>query len=248
MARASARCALAELGAFGHTRRVPRRTETPAVKPARKPRLDGEQSRLRILDAAERLFAERGYYGASVRDITDAASVRVAAVNYHFRSKEELFRDVVLRRAGGLAEARLAQLERALARRGAARARLQAVVGAFVEPLVARALAERVYRDYFALLAQVSSTRLSALTLVAEHFNAVAQRFVDAFAAVYPGSSRAARLHAYQLMLGATLFTLSANRRLDSLSKGAVRSDDYAVLGAELVRFASAGVARVLSP
>ena len=41
-----------------------------------------------ILDAAESLFADRGYFGVSVREITDAASTRLAAVNYHFGTKE----------------------------------------------------------------------------------------------------------------------------------------------------------------
>ncbi len=53
----------------------------------------------RILDAAEQLFARHGFYGVSVRDITEAAGVDVALVNYHFGSKRELFTAVFQRRA-----------------------------------------------------------------------------------------------------------------------------------------------------
>ena len=45
----------------------------------------------RLLDAAEQLFAERGYDATSMRELTTAAAVNLAAVNYHFGSKRELF-------------------------------------------------------------------------------------------------------------------------------------------------------------
>ena len=53
----------------------------------------------RILDAAERLFAQRGFYGVSLRDITQAAGVDVALVGYHFGGKRELFAAVFERPA-----------------------------------------------------------------------------------------------------------------------------------------------------
>lgn len=54
-------------------------------------------TRRRLLDTAERLFAERGYEGTSLRALADAAEANVAAVNYHFRSKEGLLQAVVAR-------------------------------------------------------------------------------------------------------------------------------------------------------
>jgi len=56
-------------------------------------------TRERILDTAERLFAERGFAGTSVREITDAAAANLGAVNYHFQSKENLYAEVFARRA-----------------------------------------------------------------------------------------------------------------------------------------------------
>src|ERR1700741_5368588 len=52
----------------------------------------------RILDTAESLFMEHGFEATSLRSITAAASVNLAAVNYHFGSKEELFQTVLTRR------------------------------------------------------------------------------------------------------------------------------------------------------
>jgi AcrR family transcriptional regulator len=56
-------------------------------------------TRDRLLDSAERLFAERGFAGTSVREITDAAAANLGAVNYHFQSKENLYAEVFARRA-----------------------------------------------------------------------------------------------------------------------------------------------------
>lgn len=68
----------------------------------------------RILDSAERLFAEEGYHATSLRSITASAEANLAAVNYHFGSKEALLEAVVLRRLRPLNELRLGQLEAVL--------------------------------------------------------------------------------------------------------------------------------------
>lgn len=65
----------------------------------------------RILDAAERLFAEHGFDGTSMRMITGQAGVNLAAVNYHFGSKEALFEAIFHRRLTALNLERLAELD-----------------------------------------------------------------------------------------------------------------------------------------
>ncbi|MBI1367552.1 MAG: DUF1956 domain-containing protein [Planctomycetes bacterium] len=65
-----------------------------------------EQTRIRLLDAAESLFAEHGYAKASVRDITQAARSNLASVNYHFGSKDELYKAVFERRLAELRQER----------------------------------------------------------------------------------------------------------------------------------------------
>lgn len=94
----------------------------------------GRATRERILDAAERLFAERGFAGTSHREITAEARVNLAAVNYHFGSKEELFVEVVRRRLEPVNRRRVEMLEEAERRGGAAR--LEDVARAFVEPVI----------------------------------------------------------------------------------------------------------------
>ena len=58
---------------------------------ARKPRSDGEQSRLRLLDAAKRLFGEQGFSKTSTREIAQAANANVAAISYYFGDKAGLY-------------------------------------------------------------------------------------------------------------------------------------------------------------
>ena len=65
----------------------------------------------RILDAAEELFASQGYDATSLRGLTQAAEVNLAAVNYHFGSKRKLFQAVFERRVGPINRERLALLE-----------------------------------------------------------------------------------------------------------------------------------------
>src|SRR5688500_20384695 len=71
---------------------------------------DSAQTRERLLDAAEKLFAEQGFHSASVRDITREAKCNIASVNYHFGGKSNLYREVFLRRLRDLRERRLARI------------------------------------------------------------------------------------------------------------------------------------------
>lgn len=73
-------------------------------------------TRTQILDAAERLFAERGYRGTSIRAITDLAGANLAAVGYHFGSKAELLAAVARRVVEPINAAQSAGLDRLLAR------------------------------------------------------------------------------------------------------------------------------------
>ena len=108
----------------------------------------------RILDAAEQRFARHGFYGVSLREITQAARVDVALVGYHFGGKRELFTAVFERRAALLNRERLELLEavRRAALPGAPS--LEAIVNAFTQPLLERAARGGAgWKSYFALIA-----------------------------------------------------------------------------------------------
>lgn len=87
-----------------------------------------------ILDVAERQFALNGVAGTTVRSITAEAGANVAAVNYYFRSKEDLYREVVGRRLGPLNEERARLLAECMEKAEGKRPALKAVLRALAEP------------------------------------------------------------------------------------------------------------------
>ncbi|TYO99093.1 TetR family transcriptional regulator [Geothermobacter ehrlichii] len=95
-------------------------------------------TKTRILDAAEELFARSGFHATSLRMITGHAGVNLAAVNYHFGSKEELLEAVIERRLAPLNRQRLALLdsELALARRAGRRPDPRELMRALIEPTI----------------------------------------------------------------------------------------------------------------
>jgi AcrR family transcriptional regulator len=94
----------------------------------------GDATRERILDAAEKLFAERGYDATSVRDICAEARTELGTFGYHFRSKDEIFSQVIQRRTAGSTAGIRANLERVIAERGD-QLTTEDVLGAFMEQI-----------------------------------------------------------------------------------------------------------------
>lgn len=90
----------------------------------------------RILAAAEELFAQNGFAGTSLRQVTSRADVNIAAVNYHFGSKENLINEVFRRRMDEMTQQRLARLKAAVREHPG---ELAPVLAAFVEPALAMA-------------------------------------------------------------------------------------------------------------
>ena len=136
--------------------------------------------RERLLDAAEELFATRGYDGASMRAITRRAGVELGLANYHFGTKDELFRQVVLRRAPAMSDG----LERALAH-ALSENTLAAVYTAFARTHLDRLLDEEPgWRHYMRLSADIAlKGHQGRLTpAVSNAYQPVLAHFVDAIA------------------------------------------------------------------
>ena len=98
-------------------------------------KLEESSTKTRILDSAEKLFAERGFDAASLRAITGKAGVNLAAVNYHFKSKEVLIREVLARRLSPLTQRRLELLDQHEAKRGSRPVPIEDIVRSLVAPL-----------------------------------------------------------------------------------------------------------------
>ena len=113
--------------------------EDHLLKPGRAQREDGVQTRESLMDAAEELFATRGLRSTSIRDIVDAVGCNIAAVNYHFGGKENLYLQVVKRRVSSLREVTLGRIEQLHQHDSpppTLETILEAYAEAFIEPLV----------------------------------------------------------------------------------------------------------------
>ena len=109
----------------------PRRTDEPALNGRPAPVLRGPvgAGRDRVLREARALFVDRGYAEVSMQQIADAAGLRKASIYHHFRDKEELFAQVVLREMERLRRS----MEQAIARADTFRAQLEAVARLWFE-------------------------------------------------------------------------------------------------------------------
>lgn len=93
-------------------------------------------TQINLINAAEQEFAERGYHGASIRDITKSAGANVAAVNYHFGSKESLFIEMIRYRVQPINDLRMELLKQALAENDGEPLPFRKIVDILVRPLV----------------------------------------------------------------------------------------------------------------
>jgi len=120
---------------------------------------DSVETRETVLNTAERLFAERGIDGVSIRDITTKAKVNLAAINYHFGSKQELVKAVFKRRLVPL-EQRRGELLKAAERKASTEGRglkLEEVLTALILPMVEQGFGGRGDKVFFRLIGRCFS-------------------------------------------------------------------------------------------
>lgn len=199
-------------------------------------------TRDRILDAAEKLFSERGYDGVSVRDITQLAGAGLALMTYHFGTKDQLFECVLERRAEVLNRDRLAALDKVLAQ---SRPSTQSLLASFVEPYVRYGSgSDPGWRHYCRLIAIVGPTgRWSEL--LARLFDETAQKFIDALTKLEPSLDRETATRAFLFCVGTMVTSFTGNPRLDRLTRQAAIAADLSSTFDYLVPFIAGGVAAI---
>jgi AcrR family transcriptional regulator len=209
-----------------------------------KRRQAAEATRARILEAAERLFAEHGLDGVSVRTIASAAHVDVALINYHFHSKVGLFRTVFRRRADPLNAMRLQALGAALPRtRG--RPDLERVLYALAAPnIYLRHLPDMGGAAFGRIVVrEMTDPKGEERGLIAEAFDPVVEKFLRALNEALPGAPRKALLWAYHFTIGTLIQTMASTGRLEKLSKGLCTFKDPEEVLSYLVPFIMHGLA-----
>ena len=147
------------------------------------------ETRRRVLTAAEKLFAERGIEGVSIRDITNAADVNLAAINYHFGTKQALAAEVIKHCIGPLNAKRLELLNEVEARAGGRAPKLEAVLEAMIRPAVERGFDKQPGSETFLRLTGrcLSEPNAEIKQQVHAHFEKLIRRFDAAFLRALPG-------------------------------------------------------------
>jgi AcrR family transcriptional regulator len=138
------------------------------------------------MDAAELVFGEKGYHGASLREIMIQAGVNIAAVNYYFGSKGDLLRAVIQRRSNEINEKRVRLLAAARARNGGLT--LEAWLDAFLSPFdEAQRSRDPQLKAFLQLLNWTAATSDPfGRRAVRECFDALRSDFLDALRSVLP--------------------------------------------------------------
>jgi len=161
-----------------------------------------QDTKQKILDTAERLFGEQGYDATSLRHIIAEAGVNLAAVHYHFGSKEELLDEVVVRRAGPVNEARIAMLDRLEAAEGPPV--VEKVLEAFLLPT---AEAANRHPQFVKLMGRILAEGLMP-AILEKHFQVAGGRFLGALRKALPDLPRDELLWRVHFMFGAMAHTM----------------------------------------
>lgn len=192
----------------------------------------------RILHAAEELFAQQGFASTSLRQVTSRADVNIAAVNYHFGSKDNLVNEVFRRRMDEMSAQRLEALEAAT--RTAPR-QLEPVLAAFVEPALAMAQDRHGGGAFIRVIARAYAESNEGLRkFLSEQYGHVLREFAKAIDACVPGLGKEELYRRLDFLSGALTYAM-ADFGLIKRPSGVSDSQHRQRAAAALIRFAAAG-------
>lgn len=199
-----------------------------------------EEMTEQILDVAEYLFSRHGLHGVKLKDVAERVGVHHTLLNYYFNDKKSLFDAVIARRAGVTSERRMKALddyEAASAGKptveGALRAFLNTDLDLYIE-------GGENWKNFGALGALMSNTPYGA-ELMDLHFDPVVLRLIDLLKKALPECSEEDLFWGYHFVSGSLMLTLARTGRIDRLSEGRCRSDDFDAVKARMATFMAAG-------
>lgn len=198
-----------------------------------------------ILDTAEELFSRHGLYGVTLKDVAQRLGVHHTLMNYYFKDKKKLFDAVFARRAVVTSARRMQALdEYDLATNG--KPTIEGALHAFLDTDLDLYIegGER-WKNYGALGAQVANTPEWGAELMDKHFDPVVLRLIGLLKRALPECSEEDIFWGYHFVTGALLLTLARTGRIDKLSGGVCKSDDFAAVKRRMAAFMAAGFREV---
>ena len=185
-------------------------------------------TRARILDAAERLLMAHGYDGTSMRQITGEAGVNLAAVNYHFGSKEALIQEVFRRRLNWLNEERMRALDELEATADGQPLKPSQIVDAFFGTMIRMAEDEERGGVIFLRLLGRTLTEPSDFirAFLAHEYKTVVERYKEALFRSLPDVPKAEIVWRFHFMLGATSYAIAGTDALRLVTDWGIEAED----------------------
>ena len=198
--------------------------------------------RERILEVAERLFAEHGMSGVGLRAISADAKVNLASIAYHFGSKDGLLEALFAQRAAPIAQERLRLLaacyEKTTAVRGSKTSSTR-----FLRPALVLGVEPRFGGPAFVKLRARLATEPETLSrkILAKAFDLSSRKFIDAIARRCRELPRAEVEWRFHFMLGAMFYTMADSGRIQALTKGRIDPGDVKRALRHMIPFLAAG-------
>jgi AcrR family transcriptional regulator len=204
-----------------------------------RPSADG--TRERILDAAERVFAYKGYDGTALRDVAAEAEVQLANIAHHFGPKESLFEKVIERRAAIMGELRLRALDRYRANSEGGPIPLELLIEGYVWPFIERSSRHgEGWKSYAQLVARLANS-LRWGPIISKHYDVVANEYIKELIKTLPDASTSAIYNCFHFTVGTMLVACAESGRIERLSNGKVRSRDLEKMFDDMLPFLKGG-------
>ncbi|MFT6559653.1 MAG: AcrR family transcriptional regulator [Sneathiella sp.] len=193
------------------------------------------ETKRRILDAAERIFSEKGYDGSNLREIATLADVPVGLVQHHGGNKEELFAKTVKRRAEELSDIRIRELEK-LKQTGELSVRT--IMDCFLRTHFKLLTQDGPHWLYYGRLIAHVSANPKWQSLASECFDPTTHLFLDEILKLHPLTVRSRAATGQIYSVAALLAFFNASWRIETLSPGTTEMDiedmiDFCVAGME---------------
>jgi AcrR family transcriptional regulator len=175
-------------------------------------------TKVKILDAAEELFADVGYDAVSVRDVAKRAKLLLGIISYHYRTKEILFDPSI-----------------------------EEILHAFLHPylqLMRRGGAG--WHSYGRLIAQIGQSQRWA-RLSGKHFSKLGHVVIDLLMKAEPRLTRAMAVHGYVHLVSVMFGVFAASGLLDIFSDGSLHSSDLSQTYDSMIQFGAGGLRSLAS-
>jgi len=193
-----------------------------------------------ILDAAEYLFSLQGLHGVTLRDVAQRVGVHTTLLHYYFQDKPTLFEAVFARRASVTSGRRMAALDR-YAEEAGDHPTVEGALHVFLDTdLDLYIEGGEPWMNYAAFCARVSNTPEGA-ALMDVHFDPVVLKLVSILKRALPDTPEEDIFWGYHFVTGSLMNTLARTGRIDRLSGGLCRSDDFLAVKARIAKFMAAG-------